>query len=739
MADISQYTIPLDTGICLLDCKQAFENLTDREKLYAHYLSLASWYGGLIVLYQTSPESPGIFLLLQKIFRKNNVQELESLAKSLSLSDDEFKAFLMYAAAFYANMGNYKSFGDSKIVPAIPQEKFAALLKASQAFQLEPVAINSIWEKVSAAMYSLRPVERQLGLSPNGITAYFSANCEESDAKLAQEFLDKEDISAYNTRLFKTGVDSYEVRLASATGNDATEMPLPYVGKHAFSGQGKQVTFNVARGDYAYLMEKVVTNLALAKNYALNQTEERMLDCYIESFTSGSLQAHKEGSRAWIQDKGPAVESYIGFIESYRDPFGVRGEFEGFVAVVNKAMSAKFSQLVAHAEKFLTFLPWPRSYEKDTFLRPDFTSLDVVTFSGSGIPAGINIPNYNEIRQNEGFKNVSLGNVLSSSYKDTKVTFLADDDMGPYSELKTAAFEVQVGLHELLGHGSGKLFMKDATGQLNFDQATVIHLETGGPVTSWYGPGETWDAKFPVIGSSYEECRAESVGLYLCLESDILRIFGYEGEKADDIVYVNWLNMVRAGLLGLEFYTPATKSWRQAHMQARYVILQVLLEASGQSSNNTQKFVSIYETTDEDGAPDLRITLDRSQIQTVGKKAMGEFLQKLQLYKSTADYAGGSAMYGRYSAVEDGNGAFFATRWRDIVLARRQPRKMFVQCNTRLAPQTDSKAETVDLVEYQASAAGVVQSFIDRFPDVELDGHLEALWIKDSAFWPLVS
>jgi dipeptidyl-peptidase-3 len=147
----------------------------------------------------------------------------------------------------------------------------------------------------------------------------------------------------YNTRLFKAADGSYTVLLAGAETTQAKDAPADdAVGqlcrKHSFEGK----TFTVRRGDYAPLMARIVSHLREALPHCDNAHQTAMIEAYIESFAKGSIDAHKDASRHWIKDKGPAVESYIGFIESYRDPSGARGEWEGFVACVNREVSRKF-------------------------------------------------------------------------------------------------------------------------------------------------------------------------------------------------------------------------------------------------------------------------------------------------------------------------------------------------------------------------------------------------------------
>lgn len=56
-------------------------------------------------------------------------------------------------------------------------------------------------------------------------------------------------------------------------------------------------------------MPGIIDNLKKAREHALNDEQRQMLDHYVTYFETGSVAAHKNGSRSWIKDKGPAVET----------------------------------------------------------------------------------------------------------------------------------------------------------------------------------------------------------------------------------------------------------------------------------------------------------------------------------------------------------------------------------------------------------------------------------------------
>lgn len=109
-----------------------------------------------------------------------------------------------------------------------------------------------------------------------------------------------------------------------------------------------------------------------------------------------------------MKDINPIIETNLGFIETYADPLGVRAEFEGLVCIVNKDESLKLSNLVDKAEDIIKILPWEKDFENATFKKPNFTSLEVLTFATSECCLGICIPNYDDIRTEIGFKNVII-------------------------------------------------------------------------------------------------------------------------------------------------------------------------------------------------------------------------------------------------------------------------------------------------------------------------------------------
>ncbi|KUL84311.1 hypothetical protein ZTR_07553 [Talaromyces verruculosus] len=601
-----------------------------------------------------------------------------SLAEKTGVESQDLQYFLEYSAQFLGNCGNYKGFGDSKFIPRLTPDAFKKLAsitpETEAAFEKANSTGGGIYETSDVGLM-------HLGYPDKGhLTTYYpdSPNITKDEITAVGDFLEKKGLPVENTRLRKTAQGDFELLIASGLSSPPSrDRDLGVEDSWTLEAApvaGKKLS--LVFGDYQNEMSRIAHSIKQAELNAANDTQKKMLEQYAKSFGTGSIEAYKESQRLWVKDQKPAVETDLGFVETYRDPHGVRGEWEGFVSMVNLVRTRTFSDLVNGASQYIVRLPWDKEFEKDKFLSPDFTSLEVLTFAGSGIPAGINIPNYDDIRQNLGFKNVSLGNVLSAKAPNEPVPFIAEKDLEKFQKYRDEAFEVQVGLHELLGHGTGKLLQETAPGVYNFDvQNPPVSPITKKPVSTWYKPGQTWSSVFGAIASSYEECRAECVAMALSCDFDILKIFGHGDGQTDinndagDVLYVAYLQMARAGVVALEFWDPKSRKWGQAHMQARYSILRTFLDAG-------DDFVKLVHTKED--LSDLEIHLDRSKILSHGRPAVESYLQKLHVYKSTADVVAGTQLYNDITSVDD----WWGTKVRNIVLQKKVPRKVRYHANS---------------------------------------------------------
>lgn len=99
---------------------------------------------------------------------------------------------------------------------------------------------------------------------------------------------------------------------------------------------------------------------------------------------------------------------------------------------------------------------------------------------------------------------------------------------------------------------------------LNFELGRVEHPLLKTPVTTFYEANETWHSKFGDISSAYEECKADSVALYLSCFPEFLEILmpsTMSEEERDDVQYILWYFVALDSLQGLEYFNPELKKW----------------------------------------------------------------------------------------------------------------------------------------------------------------------------------
>ena len=119
-------------------------------------------------------------------------------------------------------------------------------------------------------------------------------------------------------------------------------------------------------------------------------------------------------------------------------------------------------------------------------------------------------------------------------------------------------------------------------------------------------------------------------------------------------------------------------------MKARFAILQSFLSAG-------PEFCKLDHRKED--LSDLTIHLDKTKIQSHGRPAVNDFLQKLHIFKATADLTAGTKLYEGITDVND----WYMNKVRPEVIRQAKPRKVFVQANTFL------EGDKVVLKEYEGT------------------------------------
>ncbi|KAI9842894.1 MAG: hypothetical protein M1837_006726 [Sclerophora amabilis] len=253
-------------------------------------------------------------------------------------------------------------------------------------------------------------------------------------------------------------------------------------------------------------------------------------------------------------------------------------------------------------------------------------------------------------------------------------------------------------IHELLGHGTGKLLTETSPGTYNFDREHLpTNPLTGQAIETWYQPGQTWTGVFEKLATTVEECRAMLVSYYLADSKEILSTFGYDDSSAitaDDLIYYTYLHVGVEGIQALQNFNAQDQTWGQAHARANFAILKhLLLDGDG-----------VLMVEHDPVAETVHIRVDRSKITSHGKPSLGRMLCRIHVWRCIADVKSCREFYEPLSVVDGESEA-----WRQIVTSKPEPGWKFVQANTVLKEDGD-----VELKMYEASNEGIIQSFAER-------------------------
>jgi len=580
------------TGFVQLEA-ESFKTLTPREQTLAYWLTQASIAIDPINYDQNSVWGLRQKALLTEILRHSQGVNAQALGK---ITD--------FAKLFWANRGNHNEMTAQKFLPAftLPELKAAA----------EQAARNGGFKGAKAGA-----LERELEeLRPS----LFDGNFEPTiTAKSPQGNRDILQASANN---FYQGVSLADLKgfqekyaLNSRLVKDPAGRLVEEVYR-AGTPDGK-----VPRGRDSLYLRKANEYLEKARAVA-DPEQAKAIAALIRYYQTGEAADWVRFGIAWVQNNA-RVDFANGFIEVYRDARAAKGTSQSFVSITDEKMNQLMLKLAANAQYFEDRDPWAQQYKKQGVKAPMAKACETLIETGDFHvgTVGDNLPNENEIREKYGSK--------SFLFTGSSRTLRQGAGFGALEEFAASAEEIQLAkkygeeasdlmtaLHEIIGHGSGKLNPKLAGGSESY-------------LKEYF--------------STLEEARADLMALWNVSDPK-LRELGLVSHP--DVMKAMYYASVRTVLTQL-MRIPQGDTIEEDHQRNRQLIVNYIMDKTG-----------AIQKVERNGKTYLQLK-DFGRM----KEGVGMLLSELMRIKAEGDYAAIKALVDKY-------GVRFDPKVRDQVVAR---------------------------------------------------------------------
>ena len=238
----------------------------------------------------------------------------------------------------------------------------------------------------------------------------------------------------------------------------------------------------IAPGLYAQFLKKANDYLEKAIPYA-EPGQDAVIRNLIRFYQTGDFEDWLAFGASWVQNNAD-VDFASGFIEVYMDARGAKGTSQAFVSVTDQRVNSLMLKIAANAQYFEDHAPWDVRFRKQGVKPPMAKAVETIVETGDFHvnTVGDNLPNENQIHEKYGTKSfLFTGSTRAfahaSGHKSMAEFGASQEEIDRAYKHGDEAGDLLTALHEIIGHGSGKLDRKLTRGAESYLKEYFSTLE----------------------------------------------------------------------------------------------------------------------------------------------------------------------------------------------------------------------------------------------------------------------